>query len=61
MIGKIFFISKWNPLELEVNAFFHTQTLQLHKSIHGNPYLLEILICIYKAIFFHILLQQKRG
>lgn len=39
-------------LELEMNAFLHTQTLWLHKSIHGNPYLWEVLICIHKVIIF---------
>lgn len=36
----------------------HTNSSQ-HKSIHGNPYLFEVLICIYKVIFFYILFQQK--
>lgn len=59
MIGRSF-LSEENLLELEMNAFLHTQTLWLHKSIHGNPYLLEVLICICKVIFFYLLFQQKR-
>lgn len=59
MIGRNS-LSEQNLLELEMNAFFHIQTLWLHRSIHGNPYLLEVLICICKVIFFYIFLQQKR-
>lgn len=58
MIGRSL-SSEENLLELEMNTFFHIQTLGLHKSIHGNPYLSEVLICIYKVIFFYLLFQQK--
>lgn len=52
-------LSEENLLELAMNTYLHTQTPGLHKSIHGNPYLLEFLICIYKVIFSYLLFQQK--
>lgn len=45
---------KWEWMTLS------TQILWLHKGNHGNPYLWQVLICIYKVIFFYISFQQKR-